>query len=688
MIRVLFFVSVLLSCLPFLHSAADGNNSLPICPESFSCHGLGALKYPFYNVTDRKCGLIKINCTSKEIQFGGWVYEFVGKFDYDNDSNHNSDYIAIYNRTFQQLVKNKSCDALTYNFTPPSPSPFLYSVSIIPKITLFKCRKNLTYPQQKQPYFEEHNYNSYNSCKDHNIYYNYLNGKIPSDLPHTCQVVQLPAKLPSSPGLNETDIFSLLSPTTAIVFHLSDSCQECQKKGLPCETTEDGLDVRCFNVIKGEQTPSTNSGKNGKKWTRIKISVIIGSVLILMLFFVIFKTWCFCRSNPFSYVSAKNKSPNLGDISFSFGVSVFSYEELEDATQNFDPSHELGDGGFGAVYYGKLRDGRNVAVKKLHEHPFNRVQQFRNEVEILTKLRHPNLVVLYGCTSRQSRELLLVYEYVSNGTVADHLHGELSNQNLLTWPIRMNIAIETASALVYLHASEIIHRDVKTSNILLDHNFCVKLADFGFSRLIPNNVTHVSTAPQGTPGYVDPQYYEDYQLTDKSDVYSFGVVLIELVSSMMAIDLNRAQDEISLADLALNRIQSCEIDELIDPVLGSDTDPEIMNTITLVVELAFRCLQYDSDMRPTMNEVLDVLMDIQDVSRIDTYDSIKDLQALNMLPLSETNDAVVLLKDFQPSSVSVTKVWQSNNSTSTTLSSNGDRLSFKNNIDTYKTHGK
>ncbi|KAM0012223.1 putative protein kinase RLK-Pelle-WAK-LRK10L-1 family [Helianthus debilis subsp. tardiflorus] len=692
MIRVLFFVSVFLSCLPFLHSAADGNNSLAICPESFSCPGLGALKYPFYNVTDKKCGLIKINCTSKEIQFGGWVYEFVGKFDLDNDSNHNSDYIAIYNRTFQQLVKNKSCDALTYNFTPPSPSPLLYSVSIIPTITLFKCRKNLTYPQQQEPYFDKHSYNSYNKCKDHNFYYNYFNGTIPSDLAPTCQVVQLPVNVPSSRELIETNIFSLLSPVTAIAFNLSDSCRECQKVGRQCETTKDGLDVHCFDVKKvkpgGEQTTILNTGKKGRKWTRIKILAITGSVFILVLSFVIFITWCHCKSNPFSYVSSKNISPNLEDISFSFGVSVFSYEELEDATQNFDPSHELGDGGFGAVYYGKLRDGRNVAVKKLHEHPFNRVQQFRNEVEILTKLRHPNLVVLYGCTSRQSRELLLVYEYVSNGTVADHLHGELSNQNMLTWPIRMNIAIETASALVYLHASEIIHRDVKTSNILLDHNFSVKLADFGFSRLIPNDVTHVSTAPQGTPGYVDPQYYEDYQLTDKSDVYSFGVVLIELVSSMMAIDLNRAQDEISLADLALNRIQSCEIDELIDPVLGSDTDPEIMNMITLVVELAFRCLQYDSDMRPTMNEVLDVLMDIQDVSRIDTYDSIKDLQTVNMLPLSETNDAVVLLKDFRPSPVSVTKEWQSNNGISTTLSSNGDRLSFKNNIDTYKTHGK
>ncbi|XP_076931720.1 LEAF RUST 10 DISEASE-RESISTANCE LOCUS RECEPTOR-LIKE PROTEIN KINASE-like 1.1 [Bidens hawaiensis] len=200
-----------------------------------------------------------------------------------------------------------------------------------------------------------------------------------------------------------------------------------------------------------------------------------------------------------------------------------------------------------------------------------------NEVEILTKLRHSHLVLLYGCTLRQSRELLIIYEYIPNGTVADHLHGEHTNSGLLSWPIRIKIAIETASALVYLHASEIIHRDVKTNNILLDHNFSVKVVDFGLLRLIPNNATHVSMAPQGIPGYLDPQYHQCYQLTDKSDVYSFGVVLIELISSMAAVDLSRTKDDISLANLALNRIQTCAIDQLINPVLGFESNLEIKN---------------------------------------------------------------------------------------------------------------
>ncbi|CAH1414084.1 unnamed protein product [Lactuca virosa] len=401
---------------------------------------------------------------------------------------------------------------------------------------------------------------------------------------------------------------------------------------------------QCHTLDGHVQCLDAKKEKRGRKLTRILI--FAGSAFILMLFLVIFMIWC----------------------RFSSLASLFSPTRIfEDATRNFDPAQELGNGGFGVVYYGKLQDGREVAVKRLYEHNCKRVQQFMNEVQILTRLRHPNLVVLYGCTSRQSHELLLVYEYISNGTLADHIHGEQANSSLLAWPLRMNIAIQTARSLVYLHASEIIHRDVKTSNILLDHNFCAKVADFGLSRLLPNDVTHVSTAPQGTPGYLDPQYHHHYQLTDKSDVYSFGVVLIELISSMVAVDLSRTQDDISLVNLALNRIQRCAFDQLIDPVLGSDSDPEVMRMVTSVAELAFRCLQFYSEMRPTMNEVLDVLVDIQSQGRIDVDDSIRELEEVITPPLSENNDKTVVLKDFLPSPVSITGEWHSNSTVSTTL---------------------
>ncbi|XP_062025117.1 LEAF RUST 10 DISEASE-RESISTANCE LOCUS RECEPTOR-LIKE PROTEIN KINASE-like 1.4 isoform X2 [Rosa rugosa] len=313
-----------------------------------------------------------------------------------------------------------------------------------------------------------------------------------------------------------------------------------------------------------------------------------------------------------SYPSFNSKSrSDLGKASTYFGVQVFSYAELEEATENFNPAKELGDGGFGTVYYGKLHDGRVVAVKRLYENNFKRVEQFMNEVEILTRLEHQNLVKLYGCTSRRSRELLLVYEYISNGTVADHLHGKRMESGFLSWPVRLSIAIETADALAFLHRNDVIHRDVKTNNILLDDDFCVKVADFGLSRLFPNDQTHVSTAPQGTPGYVDPEYYQCYQLTDKSDVYSFGVVLIELISSLQAVDTNRHRHDINLANMAINKIQNHLVNELVDPLLGYDKDYSVRIMATAVAELAFRCLQQEKDMRPTMEEVLEGLKAIQ-----------------------------------------------------------------------------
>ncbi|KAI4357755.1 hypothetical protein L6164_001684 [Bauhinia variegata] len=234
-----------------------------------------------------------------------------------------------------------------------------------------------------------------------------------------------------------------------------------------------------------------------------------------------------------------------------------------------------------------------------------------NEVEILTRLRHGNLVSLYGCTSHRSHELLLVYEFIPNGTVACHLHVDSTKPGFLPWSIRMKIAIETATALAYLHASDIIHRDVKTNNILLDNSYSVKVADFGLSRLFPTDVTHVSTAPQGTPGYVDPEYHQYYQLTSKSDVFSFGVVLIELISSMPAVDMNRHSDEINLSSLAVKKIQSSALSELVDPSLGFESDENVKRMIVSVAELAFQCLQRDKELRPSMDDVLKLLRRIE-----------------------------------------------------------------------------
>uniref|UniRef100_A0A2N9H159 Protein kinase domain-containing protein n=1 Tax=Fagus sylvatica TaxID=28930 RepID=A0A2N9H159_FAGSY len=426
------------------------------------------------------------------------------------------------------------------------------------------------------------------SCHDdYNIYYSHSNHTPPSSL-SKCSIIQLPQKEQPDEKrehLDEDELFSLLSDEVDLEVHVSDACSSCHGRGGQCELD----DKRKFYCIEKKENEN------------IKLRVALG----------------------------------LEGGSVYFGVPVFSYSELKEATNNFDSEKELGDGGFGTVYHGKminsllqfsrspklqcklskekgkLHDGREVAVKRLYGHNYRRVEQFENEVEILTRLRHKNLVSLYGCTSRHCRELLLVYEYIPNGTVADHIHGNRAIPGSLKWPTRMSIALETATALAYLHASDIIHRDIKTNNILLDNNFCVKVADFGLSRLFPNDVSHVSTAPQGTPGYLDPEYHQCYQLTSKSDVYSFGVVLIELISSLPAVDIFRHNHEINLANLAINKIQKCAFHELIDPHLGFQSDDVVKTMAILVAELAFRCLQQDKDMRPSMDEVLEALKTIQ-----------------------------------------------------------------------------
>ncbi|KAK4484216.1 hypothetical protein RD792_011438 [Penstemon davidsonii] len=444
---------------------------------------------------------------------------------------------------------------------------------------------------------------------------------------------------------------------------IASDCHTCEESGGRCGFNETTYHFRCFCPDR----PHSRSCKPEKGRRTLKLAAgAAGGGLFLLCLVIPCLIWQHKKRKNSAYLVSRNVSSDpssKSDLecgSFYYGIPIFSYSELEKVTNNFDSSKELGDGGFGTVYYGKLKDGREVAIKRLYEHNCKRVEQFMNEIQILTCLKHKNLVNLYGCTSRRSRELLLVYEYIPNGTVADHLHGERAKEAPLTWHVRLNIAIETASALAYLHKSDIVHRDVKTNNILLDNNFCVKVADFGLSRLFPNDVTHISTAPQGTPGYVDPEYHQCYQLTDKSDVYSFGVVLIELVSSMPAVDINRHRHEINLANMAVNLIQRCAFDELIDSSLGYKLDSEITRMTTTVAELAFRCLQLEKDMRPSMDEVLDFLVEIQNGVGFENRAKIQ---------VSPENDDVVLLKNkyFQSSPNAVTDKWTSGSTTTSSI---------------------
>ncbi|KAF3781869.1 Wall-associated receptor kinase-like 20 [Nymphaea thermarum] len=283
---------------------------------------------------------------------------------------------------------------------------------------------------------------------------------------------------------------------------------------------------------------------------------------------------------------------------------TFTYAELEIATNSFDKALILGDGGYGCVYRGYLNNGSIVAVKRMM-HQTNTLNQFHNEIRIMAKLKHPHLVCLLGYC-KADRDLLLVYEYVSNGTLADHLHGARRG-NHMSLEARLKIALQTARALEYMHfyvTPTVVHRDIKSSNILLQSDLSVKLADFGLSRDLVGmeGNSHVSTAPQGTLGYVDPEYYRSYRLTQTSDVYSFGVVLMELITGMKALNYNAAdKGEINLANLALSMIQAGRLLEIVEPLLlPAEEDNLQRKTIEEMAELGFMCLAPCKDDRPNM----------------------------------------------------------------------------------------
>ncbi|KAL0341355.1 UNVERIFIED_CONTAM: Wall-associated receptor kinase-like 20 [Sesamum radiatum] len=284
-------------------------------------------------------------------------------------------------------------------------------------------------------------------------------------------------------------------------------------------------------------------------------------------------------------------------------AKVFTGKEMKKATNNFAKDRLLGVGGYGEVYKGILEDGTMVAVKCAKLGNAKGTDQVLNEVRILCQVNHKSLVRLLGCCV-ELEQPLLVYEYIPNGTLLDHLQG--GNRGLLSWKRRLSIAHATAEGLAYLHFSAvppIYHRDVKSSNILLDEKLNGKVSDFGLSRLAHTDLSHISTCAQGTLGYLDPEYYRNYQLTDKSDVYSFGVVLLELLTSQKAIDFNRPPDDVNLAVYVQRLVEEERIMDAVDPMLKEGASTLELETMKALGFLAVGCLEERRQNRPSMKEV-------------------------------------------------------------------------------------
>ncbi|XP_048420196.1 leucine-rich repeat receptor protein kinase HPCA1-like [Pyrus x bretschneideri] len=317
------------------------------------------------------------------------------------------------------------------------------------------------------------------------------------------------------------------------------------------------------------------------------------------------------RSMPLTGTYSSARSPDLK------GARLFSFEELRKYSNGFSDANDVGSGGYGKVYRGVLPSGQMVAIKRSNRESMQGGPEFKAEVELLSRVHHKNLVSLVGFCLEQG-EQILVYEYVPNGDLFGILSGRSGIR--LDWMRRLKVILGAARGLAYLHEHAnppIIHRDIKSNNILLDKDLTAKVADFGLSKSMPDSGTdHISTQVKGTLGYLDPEYYMTQQLTEKSDVYSFGVVMLELITARRPIE--QGKYIVRVVQMAMDNTKSLyNLHQVLDPAMGSGTD---LKGLEIFVDLAMLCVEEQQDKRPRMGEVVREIENIMQLAGLNTGD--------------------------------------------------------------------
>ncbi|RDX94881.1 putative leucine-rich repeat receptor-like protein kinase, partial [Mucuna pruriens] len=412
------------------------------------------------------------------------------------------------------------------------------------------------------------------------------------DLLHTFQSNHLPVDSVSLTLLNE-DPFHSFEFTIRIFPSGQDSFNQQEKSRISFLLGDLSANSP-YNFITGNRGKGPNESSKSSSIVRI-IGAAVGGSSVLLVLLVLAGNWDPNKSNC--------DTPQLK------AARQFSFKEIKKYTNNFSQANDIGSGGYGKVYRGTLPSEQVVAIKRAQKESKQGGPEFKAEIELLSRVHHKNLVKLVGfCFERE--EQMLVYEFVSNGTLKDALTGK--SGIVLSWSRRLKVALGAARGLAYLHEHAdppIIHRDIKSNNILLDDNYTAKVADFGLSKsILDDGKDHVTTQVKGTMGYLDPDYYTSQQLTEKSDVYSFGVLMLELITARKPIERGKY-----IVKVVKNMIDKAKhlygLHEIIDPAICSGSTLEGFEKF---VDLAMECLQESGADRPTMS---DVVKEIEDMSR-------------------------------------------------------------------------
>ncbi|EYU29542.1 hypothetical protein MIMGU_mgv1a0269212mg, partial [Erythranthe guttata] len=328
------------------------------------------------------------------------------------------------------------------------------------------------------------------------------------------------------------------------------------------------------------------------------VGIVVSSVVVLLLF-VLAGLWfggCICKKD------LEDKELRALDLQTGY----FTLRQIKAATNNFDIANKIGEGGFGPVYKGVLTDGTVIAVKQLSSKSKQGNREFVTEIGMISALQHHNLVRLFGCCI-EGNQLLLIYEYLVNNSLARALFGRDDQRLNLDWPTRNKICIGIAKGLAYLHEEsrlKIVHRDIKATNVLLDKDLNAKISDFGLAKLDEEENTHISTRIAGTIGYMAPEYAMRGYLTDKADVYSFGIVALEIVSGKSNTNYRPKEEFVYLLDWAYVLHEQGNLLELVDPILGTNYSKK---EALRMLNLALLCANPSPTLRPSMSSVVSML---------------------------------------------------------------------------------